>query len=433
MCVLQMDRQGAVGASLHFAACRATGHGSGELPLLSRCGGRFGSTCRAATSAFWCGPRPGRPGRARLLRLHEFSPAGRPDACRRRPAAVRRSRAAGRRRRRFPDRDGARAGGRTGARRQRGRFAALERVGRPAPGDRGASRRSTSVTVLRQQGLSCCWCSTPRRRRPNSIRRAPTWGSRRPITSAPRISSPRSSSASRRSTTRQAALKVPGSGAGAGAGQVRQDAHPGAVLGHRRHSQHECRRLCQGGAGSGQHRGYRHAEDRFRLPESYLAQLKPGQQLEVSSDALPGQVFTAVLDAINPLVEAGGRAIALRASLPNGEARLRPGMFVRVRLIFEQRNKVLLIPEQALIPDSKAPYVYRVVDGRAKRTPVRHRPAPRCPGRGGRGPERRRRGRHRRADEAARWRGGARRRRRRCRCTPSARPAARRNRGGPGK
>ncbi len=109
----------------------------------------------------------------------------------------------------------------------------------------------------------------------------------------------------------------------------------------------------------------------FRLPESYLSQLKPGQQLEVSSDALPGQRFTAVLDAINPLVEAGGRAISLRAHLPNGEARLRPGMFVRVRLIFEQRNNVLLIPEQALVADSKAPYVYRVVGGRAQRVPVR--------------------------------------------------------------
>ncbi|MBL8393253.1 MAG: efflux RND transporter periplasmic adaptor subunit [Candidatus Accumulibacter sp.] len=109
----------------------------------------------------------------------------------------------------------------------------------------------------------------------------------------------------------------------------------------------------------------------FRLPESYLPQLRPGQRLEVSSDALPGQIFPAVLDAINPLVEAGGRAIALRAQLPNGEARLRPGMFVRVRLIFAQRNNVLLVPEQAVIPDSKAPYVYRVLDGRAKRTPIR--------------------------------------------------------------
>lgn len=109
----------------------------------------------------------------------------------------------------------------------------------------------------------------------------------------------------------------------------------------------------------------------FRLPESYLPQLRPGQQLEVSSDALPGQVFSAVLEAINPLVEAGGRAIALRAQMANGEGRLRPGMFVRVRLIFEKRSNVLLVPEQAVVPDSKVPYVYRVVDGQARRTPIR--------------------------------------------------------------
>lgn len=109
----------------------------------------------------------------------------------------------------------------------------------------------------------------------------------------------------------------------------------------------------------------------FRLPESYLGQLRPGQRVEVSSDALPGQIFSAVLDAINPLVEAGGRAISLRARLANGDGRLRPGMFVRVRLIFAQRSNVLLIPEQAVIPDSQSPYVYRVVDGAARRTPIR--------------------------------------------------------------
>ena len=109
----------------------------------------------------------------------------------------------------------------------------------------------------------------------------------------------------------------------------------------------------------------------FRLPESYLGQLRPGQRLEVSSDAMPGQVFTALLEAIDPLVDAGGRAISLRAQLPNGEARLRPGMFVRVRLIFAQRQNVLLIPEQALVPDSKAPYVYRVSEGQVKRAPIK--------------------------------------------------------------
>ncbi|HMV07058.1 MAG TPA: efflux RND transporter periplasmic adaptor subunit, partial [Accumulibacter sp.] len=108
----------------------------------------------------------------------------------------------------------------------------------------------------------------------------------------------------------------------------------------------------------------------FRLPESYLSQIRTGQRIEVTSDAAAGRKFSAVLDAINPLVEAGGRAISLRASLPNGEGLLRPGMFVRLRLILASRPNVLLVPEQAVIPDSKAPYVYRVVDGKALRAAI---------------------------------------------------------------
>ncbi len=109
----------------------------------------------------------------------------------------------------------------------------------------------------------------------------------------------------------------------------------------------------------------------FRLPESYLGQLKPGQTLEVSTDALSGQKFEAVLDAINPLVDTGGRAISCRAHLANADSKLRPGMFVRVRLIFEQRSNVLLVPEQSIVPDVKAPFVFRVVDGKAVRTTVK--------------------------------------------------------------
>jgi len=109
----------------------------------------------------------------------------------------------------------------------------------------------------------------------------------------------------------------------------------------------------------------------FRLPEFYLAQLRAGQVLEVASDALPGQVFPALVEAINPLVEAGGRAIALRAQMTNARGQLRPGMFVRVRVLFERRADVLLVPEQAVIPDSKAPFVYRLAQGHAQRVPVK--------------------------------------------------------------
>ncbi|HZX32230.1 MAG TPA: efflux RND transporter periplasmic adaptor subunit, partial [Rhodocyclaceae bacterium] len=46
----------------------------------------------------------------------------------------------------------------------------------------------------------------------------------------------------------------------------------------------------------------------FRLPEAYLGRLAKGQAVEVASDALPGQAFKAVLDAVDPLVDQNGRA-----------------------------------------------------------------------------------------------------------------------------
>lgn len=109
----------------------------------------------------------------------------------------------------------------------------------------------------------------------------------------------------------------------------------------------------------------------FRLPETYLGQLKLGQALEVLTDAQPGQKFEALLDAINPLVDTGGRAISCRARISNAKGLLRPGMFVRVRLIFEQRDNVLMVPEQVIVPDTKTPFVFRVVEGKALRTPVK--------------------------------------------------------------
>lgn len=102
----------------------------------------------------------------------------------------------------------------------------------------------------------------------------------------------------------------------------------------------------------------------FRLPESYLGRLKPGQTVEVTSDALPGERFKAVLDAVDPLVDQGGRAISARARLDNAAGQLRPGLFVRVRLLFGERQGVLMVPEQAIVPGAQ-PAVFRVVDGKA--------------------------------------------------------------------
>ncbi len=110
----------------------------------------------------------------------------------------------------------------------------------------------------------------------------------------------------------------------------------------------------------------------FRLPELYLDRVRPGQALELSSDVLPGARFSATVEAIDPLVDAQGRAVRMRASLANPEMRLRPGVFARVRLILAERAAVPVVPETALVPaPGNVQFVYRVEDGKVKRVDVR--------------------------------------------------------------
>ena len=109
----------------------------------------------------------------------------------------------------------------------------------------------------------------------------------------------------------------------------------------------------------------------FRLPELYLDRVRPGQALELSSDVLPGEIHTATVEAIDPLVDAQGRAVRLRASLVNPEMRLRPGVFARVRLILAERAEVPVVPEAALVPaPGNTQFVYRVEDGKVQRVSV---------------------------------------------------------------
>ncbi len=108
----------------------------------------------------------------------------------------------------------------------------------------------------------------------------------------------------------------------------------------------------------------------FKLPETYIGRLSKGQSVEVTTDALAGEKFKAVLDATDPLVDANGRAIAARARLDNAAGKLRPGMFVRVRLLFGERKGVLMLPEQAIVPGGQ-PAVFKVVDGKATLVKVR--------------------------------------------------------------
>lgn len=108
----------------------------------------------------------------------------------------------------------------------------------------------------------------------------------------------------------------------------------------------------------------------FRVPELLLAKLKTGQSIRVSVDALPGEVFEGKIYVIDPIVDANGRAIRLRARIANTSGKLAPGLFARVQIVVERRENAILVPEAAIFSIRDERFVYQVQDGRAVQTKV---------------------------------------------------------------
>ncbi|MGN6098270.1 MAG: efflux RND transporter periplasmic adaptor subunit [Bosea sp. (in: a-proteobacteria)] len=108
----------------------------------------------------------------------------------------------------------------------------------------------------------------------------------------------------------------------------------------------------------------------FRVPEIYLSRLKTGQPVQMRVDAVPDRKFTGHIFAIDPVVDVNGRAIRLRANIPNTDLALKPGLFARLAITVDQRENAIVVPEMAVVPDAVGKMVYVVENGKARRVSV---------------------------------------------------------------
>lgn len=108
----------------------------------------------------------------------------------------------------------------------------------------------------------------------------------------------------------------------------------------------------------------------FRLPENNLADVQIGQEVDIQIDALPNRTFRGEIYAIDPLIDVNGRALKVRARLPNTDNALRPGLFARVKVIGADRGAVVVVPEGAIVPRAGEAFVFKVQDGKAVETKV---------------------------------------------------------------
>jgi membrane fusion protein, multidrug efflux system len=108
----------------------------------------------------------------------------------------------------------------------------------------------------------------------------------------------------------------------------------------------------------------------FRLSEAALPAIAVGQLLNLEVDAYPGEIFPGRVYAIDPRLAEDTRSVGVRARVPNDKGKLRPGLFARVRLTIAQHENAILVPEQAIVPQGNALFVYVIDQGKAVLRPV---------------------------------------------------------------
>ena len=99
----------------------------------------------------------------------------------------------------------------------------------------------------------------------------------------------------------------------------------------------------------------------FRLPERWQARVRPGLGVRVQVEALPDRAFAAVVQAVDPQIDANGRSLNVRGCIDNRRLDLRPGMFARVSTRLGEDRQALMIPEQAVVSQGGRQSVIRLI------------------------------------------------------------------------
>ena len=100
----------------------------------------------------------------------------------------------------------------------------------------------------------------------------------------------------------------------------------------------------------------------FNVPEQALPRLALGQVAQISVAAYPQQTFEAKISAINPKVDDATRNVLIRATLPNPDSKLLPGMFASVQVLLPGAKSQVVIPESAITYTLYGNSVYVVVE-----------------------------------------------------------------------
>jgi membrane fusion protein (multidrug efflux system) len=100
----------------------------------------------------------------------------------------------------------------------------------------------------------------------------------------------------------------------------------------------------------------------FTLPQQRLPDIKVGMPVRVTVESADHLALDGVIVAVEPQIDAVTRTIKARASVPNKQEKLRPGMFATVAVVLAAQPPTVTIPATAILHASYGDSVFVVED-----------------------------------------------------------------------
>jgi multidrug efflux pump subunit AcrA (membrane-fusion protein) len=94
------------------------------------------------------------------------------------------------------------------------------------------------------------------------------------------------------------------------------------------------------------------------IPEREVSQLRVGLAAIVTLSAFQGEVFTAKITQVSPILDPASRTKKIVLRFEKDDSRINAGMFAHVKLNTRTYPNVVTVPSEALIEQSGTKYVY---------------------------------------------------------------------------
>lgn len=104
---------------------------------------------------------------------------------------------------------------------------------------------------------------------------------------------------------------------------------------------------------------------RGEVPEREVPNVQVGQEIRVSVDPFPGEIFTGKIQRVGSASDAVARSLAFEAVVPNPDRRLRPGFFGHGELIVRRDERALAVPRAAITTFAGVTKLFVIENGQA--------------------------------------------------------------------